>query len=595
MATKKFKRAKMVAWFNPVQLVQTGYELFISSVFGKHADRRLLDAALNPEGKEVFYDFSNEREDDFWIDYISDVGDGWDSTYGMARLLGKAELNFDASLGQKEDGEYKTKRGNILVFGGDEVYPTAGHSAYKQRLVEPYKAAFSESVTTSSPTVFAIPGNHDWYDSLVSFSARFLRQIKFAGWMTLQQRSYFAIKLKEGWWLFGTDMQLSSALDRPQMDYFDKIVKNHFSEGDSIILCNAEPHWIFSKLHEDDSGATARAMGYFEGQILKRKVAVYLAGDLHHYRRHSNDKLGKHKITSGGGGAFLHPTHDGDVKEIGKQNIYQLKKAFPDEETSRSLTRWNLLFPFINPLFGIATGLLYLLTAQAFFADIGKFGLPEIGSALHTVATTAIAKPFALFWVILILGGFMMFTDTHSKWYRYVMSPIHGFVHLAATFFASWGIAYWISGGQGIDTNSIPQILLVGLLIFAAGWLIGSLIMGLYLYVSLNVFGRHSNEAFSSLSIPDYKNFIRIKINTNGDLELFPVGVDRIPRKWKETGATDGSAKFDPDDSRSTDPKLIEQPFEIKKRPPRPASMPKQTPVKSLKRSRTKVCEEKHE
>ncbi len=40
--------------------------------------------------------------------------------------------------------------------------------------------------------------------------------------------------------------------------------------------------------------------------------------------------------------------------------------------------------------------------------------------------------------------------------------------------------------------------------------------MGLYLLLSLNLFGRHGNEAFSSLGVEDWKNFLRLHINEKG-------------------------------------------------------------------------------
>ena len=566
---KNIKKAKMVGWYNPRQLARTGFEVFVSTIFGKHADRRLLEAAINSLPAEFFYDFNKgfENADEFWIDYIADVGDGFDSTYTIAYYLTRPELKFNEQLKSEENGKFITERGNLLVFGGDEIYPTASHEAYHERLVTPYKTAFSPEISDASPTVFAIPGNHDWYDSLVSFSRLFCEKFSFAGWKTLQDRSYFAVRLVRGWWLFGTDMQLASSLDKPQIKYFTEVMK-HLAPEDSIILCNAEPHWISSKIYENDEGDTARAMGFFEGHILNNRVAVYLAGDLHHYRRHENKETGKQKITAGGGGAFLHPTHGADVKEIGKRRKYDLRKSFPDEAISRNLCLKNAFFPFFNPWFGAVTGLLYLLTAQAFQSDIGKFGLRQIGEAIHTVATDALVKPFALFWVLIILGGFILFTDTHSKLYRFVMSPLHALAHLAAVFFISWGVAYWASGGRGIDFDSISQLLLTGLLIFIGGWIIGSFIMGFYLLISLNTFGRHSNEAFSSLAIADYKNFVRLKIDKDGNLTIYPIGVRRVARKWKERKAKRGEAGFVPDDRNATPPVLIETPITIQKLKP---------------------------
>jgi hypothetical protein len=100
---------------------------------------------------------------------------------------------------------------------------------------------------------------------------------------------------------------------------------------------------------------------------------------------------------------------------------------------------------------------------------------------------------------------------------------------------------------------------------FATGSLIGPFLMGVYLLVSLNVFGRHSNEAFSSLRIEDYKNFLRLHIGPDGALTIFPLGIERVPRRWKATGATSAyDPQLEPDDPRSTPPHLIEPPVVVR-------------------------------
>jgi hypothetical protein len=59
-----------------------------------------------------------------------------------------------------------------------------------------------------------------------------------------------------------------------------------------------------------------------------------------------------------------------------------------------------------------------------------------------------------------------------------------------------------------------------------------SFVFGTYLYLSLNMFGCHYNEAFSSLRIASYKNFLRLHFDKEGRLEVFAFGVDKMPRKW---------------------------------------------------------------
>jgi hypothetical protein len=100
-------------------------------------------------------------------------------------------------------------------LGGDEVYPTASRQEYTERLTSLYTAVFpsgsksrTENTGVTSAQPFCCTGNHDWYDSLVAFSDIFCSGQKFAGWQTVQNRSYFAVKLPRNWWLFGTDMQL---------------------------------------------------------------------------------------------------------------------------------------------------------------------------------------------------------------------------------------------------------------------------------------------------------------------------------------------------------------------------------------------------
>lgn len=560
---KTLKKAKMVGWYDPIQLLRTASEVLISTIFGKHADRRLIEALTDAGdlNEKLYYDFSNESKKEMWFDYISDVGDGFDSTYTMAYHLAQPQLNLP--LPNNNQISHSTKQGEILIFGGDEVYPTASMDDYNERLIKPYKTAYSRKDSVV-PLIFAIPGNHDWYDSLVSFSRIFCEGRKFFGSRTMQNRSYFALKLIKGWWLFGTDMQLGSSLDTPQIEYFTTVMKK-LEPNDQIILCNAEPHWLYSSLYKKDPAFNNRNMGFFEGHVLQNRVAVYIAGDRHYYRRHEDPKTGRQKITAGGGGAFLHPTHKENVERIGKRDVYDLKASFPDVPTSRKLGWLNLLFPFFNPWFGIVTGILYLLTARAFLSDLGGFGLSDIFQALGTVIHDALVQPVSLYWILAIFIGFLVFTDTYSKLYRFIAGPLHGIAHLVAVFLISWGTSYFLSSGRGLNFDSNNQLLLAGLLIFVGGYFIGSLIMGIYLLISLNFFGRHHNEAFSSLKIADYKNFLRLKIEENGNLVIYPVGVRKVVRKWKDNSDLKANPRVVSDDPRATAPELIEEPIVINK------------------------------
>jgi hypothetical protein len=523
-------RRPMVGWFDPGPLLATGFEVLISTLFGRHSDYRLLEA-LAAGGADEIYDYSKREE--LWLDYIADTGDGWNSTYAVAYWSSRPRLDLTTSFGAR----FETESGGILLFGGDQVYPAASRRDYHDRLVKPFETARNYS-REPAPDVFAIPGNHDWYDSLVSFSRLFCSGRWFQGWRTRQRRSYFALKLPQGIWLVGADVQLASDIDALQIEYFKKVAAQ-MRAGERIIVCTAEPTWVYATAYEDlDPEYNENNLHYFE-KVLERNgasIVAYLAGDLHHYRRHANPE-GAQKITAGGGGAFLHPTHAPDASILG--GGFTQRSAYPEESVSRRLTWRNLLFPFINPKFGLAMGSLYGL--------LGYFWIQGRGMLLGP---------------LLLILGFILFTDTHSVWYKRLAGTAHGLAHTAACW-ALLTLIRQLAAVLGI-TQPLAAEAFMGTLMFGAGALAGSFLMGVYLLVSLNLFGRHSNEAFSALRIEDYKNFLRLQIAKDGSLTIFPIGIERVPRRWKATGSTSPyDAQLEPDDPASTTPHLIEPPVVV--------------------------------
>jgi hypothetical protein len=317
-----FTRQSMTGWFSPRQLARTGLQSVVSGLFGTYADRREVQASLSAF---KIYDYSRSLdeggtpapESDRWIDFVSDLGDGFNPTYAVAYLMGQPELTLDHP-GPKPEGagapaplQYQTKRGNILVMGGDQVYPTPGADGYAQRLIGPFRAACSY-VDQNPPSVFAIPGNHDWYDGLSAFLKLFCQPDRWIGaWKTQQQRSYFAIKLPYNWWLWGIDIQLCAEIDYPQQQYFERVAKEAreaakaAGEDARIILCTAEPAWVYPAYKCNKlplKNLEIFCQKYIRGQGLK--LAATLTGDLHHYASYQGVEDGDWKITAGGGGAF---------------------------------------------------------------------------------------------------------------------------------------------------------------------------------------------------------------------------------------------------------------------------------------------------
>lgn len=564
MAKPSYDQAPMVGWYEPVQLARTAVSVATSTIFGRHSDHRLVEA-LAAEPSEYFdYSVADDgvARSDLWIDYAADSGDGFNSTYSIARAVArKLTLRWGGT-------EHETERGRILVLGGDLTYPVAARQQYEQRLVMPFERAFPQS-TAPHPDLFTVPGNHDWYDSLVAFTRRFCSTRWFAGWRTHQHRSYFALKLPHDWWLLGTDVQLDSDIDSAQVAYFKKIAALMTPEA-RVILCNAEPHWIYAKKYgAADEQYTDSNLRFLEERVLGRRIFVFLAGDLHHYRHHTDGT--RHKIVAGGGGAFMHPTHpDADVASLDGTRSnpgeppsppYQLITSYPTPQRSRRLTWRNLLFPFLNWKFGLVTGLLYLLTCRSMPVDLSKYGIRDFGAALKDVIGAAVSEPTALLWISIVFTALILFTDTHPRWYRSIAGTLHGLAHLTAAFFIGWGAAV---ATVHIHPDRTVVLLVMGALVFVGGALAGPLVMGTYLLVSLNRFGRHSNEAFSSLSIPDFKNFLRLHIGADGALRIYPIKIERVARRWRENPAAGPHApQLEPDDRRASAEELIEAPITV--------------------------------
>ena len=536
----------MVGWFSPLQLLQTGIQVLVSTAFAENSDRRILDAVIHHDVVEPC-DYSHL--DEVWIDYVADTGDGWNSTYAIAHALAQPTLTVDGL-------DAPTQRGQIMVFGGDEVYPTATREEYARRLVAPYETALPHS-EPPHPTVFAVAGNHDWYDSLVAFSRLFCSGGTrwFAGWQTKQALSYFVCKLPHGWWLVGTDVQLDSDIDEPQLRYFREIAQQ-MGPDDKVILCTAEPHWVYEAKYEQfDPHINQANLKFLERKIFENRIAVYLAGDLHHYRRHS-DLSGRQQITAGGGGAFLYPTHVDvaevqslpvkGVDEVAEQSQPEFKRllgfglaaSYPEIARSKSLALDLLKFHFINPTFGFATALVYVLFAWAVQVDLTTMAGAGIRDALLLAVTAVLKSQIAFLWALLLFGGFFFFTDTRDQRFRFWAGLAHATSHLVAVFLLGW-LATWLTVSKwNFVPLSIRQLLSAGGVIAIGGYLIGPALMGLYLYISLNIFGRHAGE-FSATRCQDYKSWLRMKIGRNGELTVYPLGIDTVPREWRDATPSD--------------------------------------------------------
>ena len=111
-----FKRKGMVHWLAPWFLVGAGHEVEESGRFARYTDKREVEAGLptalyEPRDVETSdavlppYDDASYRDEngDLWIDFASDVGEGFSPTYTVAWLLSRPRLKLT-------HGEVRTRR-----------------------------------------------------------------------------------------------------------------------------------------------------------------------------------------------------------------------------------------------------------------------------------------------------------------------------------------------------------------------------------------------------------------------------------------------------------------------------------------------------
>ena len=542
----------MVRWFDPHQLVDTVSRVVASGLWNSYADSRDLQALAASD----VYDRSASSE--MWVDYVSDLGDGFDSTYTVARALAqeKLELSFDGET-------VPTERGRILLMGGDQVYPVPKKKEYQNRLIGPYSAAMP-CPPGDRPELFAIPGSHDWYDGLINFTNVFCRGRSIGGWKTTQSRSYFAVKLPRGWWIWGVDLQFGDYLDEPQIRYFCNVGEN-LAEGDRLVLCVAKEVESGRKSTEVFSDRDIR---YLEREVIEpagAQVALYLKSGRHHYCRYEQVEGTRQLITAGGGGAFMHPTQSlpERTRPHGSDEAaeFEKKTVYPSERDSKRLRKWLFVLPAYNLPLAAAVGGIYVVLAFMLNLHLRSahvsLSLNDLRRALWNSPTA-----FMLIALIVVTFGIMVrLAHEASGAARTFIGLVHSAM-LFATLAAVMITASELSSAFGSGADS-----LLAFLAFVAvlGGVTGVLGISAYLWVT-NLLGFHGNEAYAPLHYPNYKNFLRFHIGDDGDLTVYPVGIDKVTKKWQSSPDAASDAPWLAPVGDEAELRLIEAPIRLPKK-----------------------------
>jgi hypothetical protein len=719
-----------VGWYDPSQLLDTASRVTESESFARNSDRRVnfteweeekltpITFYLNeePSGNQPnasdtqspynnFYIGSHRKTTDadiawkseLWVDFLADTGDGGNATYTVAKTLFQDPLALTYHMDLGADNPIRTifpkglskplPRADLLVLGGDLVYPVANDETYQTRFINFLIAALPKNITfpknqkEATRAVLSFPQNHDWYDNLSSFFLLFCHKEKdtFFDMKCPQWQSYAAVKLPFDWWLFGFDLALSDDIDEIQYLYFSKIIeKAGLNENSRIIITYKEPVWTLTALGNSKNleNLKYREHAYFYENLeaiieakTGREIDIRLAGDQHYYRRYSKKILNpqSHLITCGSGGAFLHPTHgpkefdqidhvkprinsDDDLfgrtyqfsdkpnPPSDRHTTYEKMCDYPSSKESWGLSKGNFRFCIINPWFGSITAFSYLLLVWANFSSLysniskAEFDhgqdlcyktkewfnsdpkldwFDNMSCAWRLWSWSSILTPVNGVIGLFIIFGFAYFAqkfNPHAKIWAGVIGALHGLAHFFAVFVVYYFILKYQDNEPRDPIHATLEFLpfsLTACYVLAGGFIVGSTIMGMYLFISLNLYSLnvqiitltsvftliwfvfslwfadclialiptlittfllififimykhpfiHSNEAFSSLKIQDYKGFLRFKI-TKERLEAYFIGIDQIPTKWKKS--EQGQPKWEATD-KAIQPKLVD-------------------------------------
>jgi hypothetical protein len=515
-------RTKMVRWLSPTEGWRTWRSYRPARASLKAMAQQTHRPTTGPEAS-----FPAVEGEDFWFDYVADMGDGFDGTAPIAWLIGRHEIDLpDDRFGDVPTPPARLPRAHLLVFGGDEVYPFAEAGVYEAQTELPYAMGLEDGPDGTEPTLVAIPGNHDWLGGIEHFEQMFRSGRVFAGqWQVPQTENWWHVQLPQGWWLWGIDTGLDNELVGPQVEYFTEAAAR-LRPGDRVILCTPVPLW---QLRQKDRASYASLRSVFDRLIVGNGATMPLAlsGDSHyfaHLERLDTDFDEDH-ITAGGGGAFLQPTHN-------------LPERIPLEEGNaefRLTTRWPLpadsraIAPGASRFFdrqywpAIAVSMVLQLAVTG-LASLTRS--ENTSDGLNEALRDTVWSPWL--WLLLlplVFGGVIAMRGNSHEPKLTSGARIYGLVigaMVAATLVVVETLRWWLLPDRPVGVVVAAVVGgTAGLIVFLSGvrW-------------ANSRIKAADTMALSPACSTRFKQFLRCRIDRNGDLTVYAVGIDPVGEGW---------------------------------------------------------------
>ncbi|GAA2587976.1 metallophosphoesterase family protein [Actinomadura fulvescens] len=312
-------RSPGFSWRRPTVLWRSRNDV-IARLFGDPSDgiRRRCVAALTERGTPAAFTL-HRTSPEFSFLLMGDTGEGDRSQYAVV----------PPALAAGGDADF-------MVIASDVVYPSGEAEHYETKYFRPYQ--------DFRGPIYAVPGNHDWYDGLRGFlrvfcdldmrcdpepwngALRLLPRLLWRksgqvdeetlaaarakyrgapGQRAVQPGPYWAIDTP-ALRIVGIDTGITGGIDRDQGEWLREM-----SAGPKPkLLVTGKP------LYVDDRHRPGRIEGGGTiDDIVRDPAHNYVAaigGDIHNYQRYPIETRGGRTIqyvVAGGGGAFMHATH----------------------------------------------------------------------------------------------------------------------------------------------------------------------------------------------------------------------------------------------------------------------------------------------
>ncbi len=276
-------------------------------------------------------------EDDFSFLVIGDTGDGGAAQHSLRDQY--------LSLGNRPEVKF-------MVISSDVIYPDGAMRDYESNFYLPVKGF--------TKPIYAIPGNHDWYDALEGFNANFLEadaahkcmlsrlqtdgtlttrtQRRIEGYIQEAARLRREFGVGTGWQkgpffevqtsrfaLIAADTGVLKTVDAAQLSWFKTALERSRGKFRMVLLGHplftggryqADPEHLIGEWEPPlrspfAPGGDTEPFTALHRLLKEHKVEVVMAGDMHYFEHYQETYTAEgtthtmHHFVNGGGGAYL--------------------------------------------------------------------------------------------------------------------------------------------------------------------------------------------------------------------------------------------------------------------------------------------------